>query len=343
MWDEGENDLLVLIDSYAIIVEAKSGKISDSARRGSFKRLQREIKKLIVEPSKQAMKFAEYIENNKNKVEFTNKNDEKICVDFSKIKNILTLGITFDLFAYLASKIPLLAEIGLTKGDVILTPNMSLADLEIFFDLLETDSEKIHYLIKRYHLEKEINYVADELDLLAFYLQTGFNFGDTDFNSTFVQLYGVSEEILDSYLVTKHLEEQNPKPLPSRTQWWQDIIGKIDDLKPLGSMEVSLPLLNVSYEDQKAFEKKVKEVKSIVEKEWKQKNHTNYVSFYNKPAEELIIGYCYNNISIAERDKMMSLISRNEMEKFGITKSTIIGIDVYNKIYPYGSIGIFFI
>lgn len=233
-WDEGENDLLVLIDSYAIIVEAKSRKISDSARRGSFERLQKEIKKLIVEPSKQAIKFSEYIENNKNKVEFTNKKDEKICVDLSKIKTILTLGVTFDLFAYLASKIPLLAEIGLTKDDVILTPNMSLADLEIFFDLLETDSEKIHYLIKRYNLEKEIDYMADELDLLAFYLQTGFNFGDTNFNNTFLQLYGASEEILDSYLITEHLEEQNPKPLPRRTKWWQDIIGRIDDLKPLG-------------------------------------------------------------------------------------------------------------
>lgn len=343
MRDEGETDLLVLIDSYAIIVEAKSGKISDSAKRGSFKRFQREIKKLIVKPSKQAIEFAEYIENNKNKVEFTNKNKEKICVDLSKIKNILTLSVTFDLFAYLASKIPSLSKIGFIEDNAIFTPNMSLADLEIFFDLLETDSEKIHYLIKRYSLEKERDYMADELDLLAFYLQTGFNFGDTDFNNVFIQLYGVSEEILDSYLITKHLEEQNPKPLPRRTKWWQDIIGRIDDLKPLRGIEVSLSLLNVSFEDQKAFEMKVKEVKNIVDKEWKQKNHTNYVSFYNKPAEELIIGYCYNNISTSERDKRISLISRKEMEKFGLTKATVIGIDVYNKIYPYGTLGISFI
>lgn len=106
---------------------------------------------------------------------------------------------------------------------------------------------------------------------------------------------------------------------------------------------MSLPLLNVSFEDQKAFEKKVEEVKEIVEKDWKQKNHTNYVSFYNKPAEELIIGYCYNNISIKERDKVMSLISRKEMEKYGLTKAIVIGIDLYNKIYPYGNIGISFI
>jgi hypothetical protein len=185
--------------------------------------------------------------------------------------------------------------------------------------------------------------MADELDLLGFYLQTGFNFGDTDFNNTFVQLYGVSEEILDSYLTTKHLGEQNPKPLPRRTEWWQDIIDRIDNLKPLRWIEVSLTLLNVSFEDQIAFEKKINEVKDIVAKEWKQKNHTNYVSFYNKTAEELIIGYCYNNISIAERDNLISLISREVMEKIGLNKATVIGIDVYTKIYPYGNLTITFI
>ena len=336
IWNEGENDLLVLIDSYAVIVEVKSGKISDSARRGSFKRLQKEIRKLIVDPSKQAIKFKEYIENNQNEIEFLKKNKEEICVDFSKIKCIITLSITFDLFGHLASKIPQLARIGFINEESYFTPNMSLADLEIFFDLLETDTEKIHYLIKRYYFEKDVNYMADELDLLGFYLQTGFNFSDTEFDNTFVQLYGVSEEILDSYLTTKHLNEQNPKPLPRRTKWWQDILNRLNKLKPLRWVDVSLTLLNVSFEDQIAFENKIKEIKDIVLKEWKQKNHTNYVSFYNKNSNEIIIGYCYNDIGIKERDKSISLISGEVMEKIGLNEAIVIGIDVYNKIYPYG-------
>ncbi|MDD5703587.1 MAG: hypothetical protein PHU23_16260 [Dehalococcoidales bacterium] len=42
-----ENDLIILIDSFAIIVEAKSGKISDPARRGAPDRLAKTLKELI--------------------------------------------------------------------------------------------------------------------------------------------------------------------------------------------------------------------------------------------------------------------------------------------------------
>lgn len=65
-----ENDLLVLIDSYQIIVEAKSGKVSAPARRGAISSLEKEIKELIVEPSLQAMRFAEYLQSNRGKHKF---------------------------------------------------------------------------------------------------------------------------------------------------------------------------------------------------------------------------------------------------------------------------------
>lgn len=38
---------------------------------------------------------------------------------------------------------------------------------------------------------------------------------------------------------------------------------------------------------------------------------------------------------------MISLISREAMEKIGLNKATIIGIDIHNKIYPYGNLGIY--
>src|SRR5207249_9207165 len=47
----GETDLLATIDHYAFIVEAKSSRISPSARRGALLRLNADITTLIADPS----------------------------------------------------------------------------------------------------------------------------------------------------------------------------------------------------------------------------------------------------------------------------------------------------
>src|SRR6185369_7285984 len=62
-----ENDLLVLIDSYQIIVEAKSAKVSDATRRGAVLSLESDIEELMIKPSVQATRFASFLENNPGK------------------------------------------------------------------------------------------------------------------------------------------------------------------------------------------------------------------------------------------------------------------------------------
>lgn len=346
--EDGENDVLILIDSYAIIIEAKSGKISSSARRGSPERLKKEIDKLIIHPSKQAKDFAKYIKNNLLITEFTNKKKEKILIDLSNIKHVFTFSITLDLFGALASRTPVLFEAGLVdkNTEVDVSPSMSLADLETFFELLETDSEKIHYLIRRSQFDKNASYLADELDLLAFYLQTGFNIGETEFEKIYMHLYGLSQEILDTYLVNKELDTpvQVSKPLPRRTDWWQNIIERLEERKTPGWSQMAYTLLNTSFEDQVKFEKKVNEVKKIVDGEWMNSEHINSVILENGPKKrkELVIGYCYKNISNEKRNQIMKNNFIETIENADLDRALIIGLDV-NKIkehYPYSVIAV---
>jgi hypothetical protein len=45
-----ENDTVIVLDDWLIVVESKSGQVTDSARRGSYDRLKREVRRLMVEP-----------------------------------------------------------------------------------------------------------------------------------------------------------------------------------------------------------------------------------------------------------------------------------------------------
>ncbi len=339
--EDGENDLLVVVDTHVFIIESKSGKISAAARRGAPKSLKREINKLLIDSSEQATKFADYIKNNLDIVEFTNKNKEKIIVDLSNVKHIHTFSITFDLFGSLASRTPLLFEASLVDDGSDISPSMTLADLEIIFEILETDSEKIHYFTRRSQLDKNTVYTADELDLLAFYVKTSFNIGKTEFDEVPLGLYGESEEVFNAYYLNKNVPGEVPKPRPRRTKWWQDIINKLESTKNLGWSEITVQLLNVAYEDQVKFEEGIEEVKKIVDKEWKIPKHTDHLILTNECGghEELSVGYCYKDMNIEERNEMLKKVGIQAINETGINPALIMSFKLGSLNYPYSSIG----
>src|SRR5205823_674137 len=77
---------------------------------------------------------------------------------------------------------------------------MSLTDLELVFELFDTACEKIHYLARRFEFERNASYMADETDLLAFYIDNGFNIGEAEYDGTPLFIYGISEQ-LDPYFM----------------------------------------------------------------------------------------------------------------------------------------------
>lgn len=340
---DGETDLLVIVDTYVFIIESKSGKISASARRGASKTLKREIKKLLIDSSEQATKLADYIKNKLGVLEFTNKKKDKVIIDFSNVKHIYTFSVTFDLFGPIASRTPILLEASLVDDKLDISPSMTLADLEMLFEILETDSEKIHYFARRSQLDKNTIYNADEPDLLAFYLKTGFNIVKTEFDEMPLELYGESEEVFNDYYLNKNHVDNNiiPKPRPRRTRWWQDIINKVEATKNPCWTEVAVQLLNIAYEDQIKFEEGIEKVKKIVNKDWKIPEHINQVILTNELGghEELLVGYCYKNMNIYEKNEMIDRAGIEAISQTGINPALIMGFDVENINYPYTNLG----
>src|SRR6185369_13512224 len=90
-----ENDLTVLIDSFAIVVEAKSGSVSDPAKRGAPDRLFETLRDLIEEPSEQALRLIEYFKSNKKVHHFQTKRGVMNVIDNTNAKYYIPLGVTF--------------------------------------------------------------------------------------------------------------------------------------------------------------------------------------------------------------------------------------------------------
>ncbi len=332
-----ENDLLVFIDSYLLIIEAKSGKLTPPAKRGAESHLKRTLDDLITKSSLQSERLIKYLKESPGIRKLITKEGNEIEIDTSKIKEIISLSITLEELSVLSSRLPDLQKSGLIskKGNLNLT--MSFCELEIVFDLLEKKCEKIHYLIRRAQFGINAHYLGDELDLLVFYLETGFNIGESEFNNTGLFLWGMSED-LNPYFMKQWYGEELIKPKLKQTLRWNNLLNKIEKRKRSQWLEICLILLNVSYENQIDFEINLEEVIKIVTKDWNKPGHINVFHLINGPKQRRnsILALAYKTKNIEERNNMMTNAGNQALENSGSNDVLIIGIDIEENDGSYG-------
>ena len=229
---EYENDLTVMIDSFAIIMECKAGSVTPAARRGAPLRLAKKLNELIVDPAKQAGRFIDYLKMNEGHHNFRTESGHINRMDNTNIKYYIPVSVTLENLGFMSSNLKDAIAAGIVRESIdSLAPSMCLTDLECIFEVLETEVEKVHYLARRREFERHVNYLADELDLLGFYLDNGFNIGEVEYDGSSIVLAGTSKE-LDSYFVAKSLGKKAKKPQLQMTQWWRDIIAKLSVRRP---------------------------------------------------------------------------------------------------------------
>ncbi len=221
-------------------------------------------------------------------------------------------------------------------------PCILLADLEVVFDILESTPHKIHYIKRRTDLEAHSDYKGDELDLLGFYLLSGFNIGEAEYSDHHFVLVGMSKPI-DRYYTALEEDIVTSKPVPKMTRWWKDICAKIEARDIHQWSDVANVLLSVSYEDQEAIAKKFKQIAKNVHKNWRLPSHNCAVVMvpHRKRADALVV------VAFKERDKD-SRYTRVENVAAGVFGSShverclVIGINIDKMHYPYSLIAVFF-
>lgn len=335
-----ENDLLILIDSYIIVVECKSAKVHPSARRGADLRLQHIIDELIIEPSLQAQRFTDYLTKGRKIHRFPTKKGEVNEIDTSNVYEAVRININLDLLGLLMSRWPELRQAGFVSQSTRLSPTMSVADLEIVFALLNGTCQKLHYLIRRSQFEETAVCLGDEPDLLAFYIETGFNVGEAEFNGTPLILWGMSK-FLDPYFMRQWWDEDAPKPRRQLTTWWLDILQRIEQRRVPRWTELGYILHNVAYDAQVGFEKGFKKVQNKVLRRWKSTGRQDFIRLLNGPPQrrDVIIGLAYKRLSKDERDRQMRAAAAESINDAKTNRALVICKDVEDGNYPYSIIG----
>ena len=220
-----------------------------------------------------------------------------------------------------------------------MSPTICLADLEIIFEVLEGSCEKLHYLVRRAEFEKNADYIGNEIDLLAFYIDTGFNIGNTEFTQQHLSLLGLSK-IFDPFFMKELPKSETPKPKRKLTRWWRSIIQHIESRQSERWTEVGCVLLNFTHDQQTQFEEGFKRIKKIVNKFWELPDHNNTCILTNEifPERGAVAGFAYKRIDREKRNRTMENALDEAMRISPISRVVVIGVDVEQNDYPYSVI-----
>lgn len=262
MWDDGaggngENNLTAIVGSVALVVEAKSGLISPPAGRGAPDRFQRTVQELIEDPAEQANRFISVLKSLQEPHAFPTKGGPKNTIDVSQVRHYIPITITLEQFGSV-SNLRSLVESGITTKTLSeLAPVISLTDMMVIFEILELQSEKLHFLARRREIDANLNWHGDELDVLGFYLAHGLNIGEAEFSGEHVYELLMYSKSFDLYYEGLVSGVSVPKPELALTQRWKDMLTRLEQGPVENWLDASILLLNVPFQDQIKLERKL--------------------------------------------------------------------------------------
>lgn len=284
---QGENDLLIVVDRVALIVEAKSGHFRAAARRGGAESLKGDVAKLTL----------------------ATKQGPPNDIDVSGVSLYVPLSVVLDQLGPLATQWQTLRAAGYVAEDAPFAPTITLGELEVIFQTLARATEKLHYLARRVALEQRVNYYADEMDLLGFYLQTGFNIGPDEFNPGFVlNINGLSNESIDPYFGRRAIDTPLPRPRRRMTRWWGDLLDHVEAQRPPAWSLLGMELLNADEGEQEDLERELTRKRKELRRGRVTPGYEPMVVLHADPAHRraAVAGISYRSCDLRHRDRLIA-------------------------------------
>ena len=229
---QGELDGLVACDDVALRIQAKSGRISESARRGSQERILKDLKTQVGEAFEQHQVLARVLAAS---------SCESIGIQRQACV-ALALPVQIEVIVTLDQINPWSPEHHKMRDALSLDASrpmpwmISLMDLMVVGDLVK-GTQFLDFLFRRFKLETFGNIVArDEIDWLGHYIISGLYFDrhfDSDEPPDTIRLETHTEDI-DTWYFSRSgtIEREIPKPQQPLPSSLRNLIERLQDQRP---------------------------------------------------------------------------------------------------------------
>ncbi|HET7116228.1 MAG TPA: hypothetical protein VFI29_07040, partial [Hanamia sp.] len=174
---ETELDILGVGGDTIYVIEVKAGELNKKHRRGAILGLKQRLKETVNEGSYQCYRAEKFINENSSPefIYVDNAKSNLLLIDKSNLKKIIKISITYEHFSTIAVNLKYLIEAGILSSDYKWTWIVSLYDLMIFSDLMESEDNFKEYIKYRFEIyERNDIHFNDEIDVLGYYFDDNF-------------------------------------------------------------------------------------------------------------------------------------------------------------------------
>ena len=337
-----ETDIIVSIDSYLIIIEAKSHKISKSALRGSDLRMKRYFKEAIIEPSVQSLRLVKKLGAISNDDgNSTTPND--FPFEVSKVSKILRVSVTLDDFAMLQTNLHQFNPTGWIPDEYTPCLTISLGDFETLFDLLESPDYIIHYLQRRNEMQHDDDFVmhGDEIDFMGMYLSDLLSVDKANYGeSAMLVIHGMSKHI-DKYYASKDEGIDIEKPKPKTVKLFRDIVHKLKDRCPYRWLEMACISNSFHPDTQIEVVRDLQRLSRVVNRRWKEPKHVNSLRLHSNCCKKYsLVLFLFKEANADLRKDFVNQAASYGLDIEGVEQCLVIGINIDRKDSPYHIIGL---
>lgn len=169
-----EADVLVRVDNMCLVVEVKTGALSDKARIGRSGEVKRDLDGLLGKSSRQAARLARAIRDGES-VSFTDRaSASSVAFDTSGITRVEPVVVTMEDLTPIAANVASLRGADLIAQDVEMPWLISIYDLEIVAATAEFAAQVTAYASRRRQLDARV-WFNDEADVWATFLTASLN------------------------------------------------------------------------------------------------------------------------------------------------------------------------
>ena len=246
---EAELDGLVILDTAIFLVEAKSGTLTEQARRGAKKGMKDDVGRLVEEAYAQALRAKNYIQTS-DKPKLRSSDGQEIVIDKSKHNEIYLITVSLDDLSVFVTNTNLLRDLGFLQGGEYPWA-VALMDLRVISEIVEYSSQFVHYIQRRLHLIESgwVN-AHDELDWFGHYLLEGLYFDDLkeDKDDNFIYNLLSYSWIFDDYYFYVTGQRQTPvkKPAQRMPKLMREILAELDRQHDYGYLKTACSLMDMS-------------------------------------------------------------------------------------------------
>lgn len=250
-----EADGLILVGHVAIVLEAKSNRITPLARSGAAERLWLELGPIVTKAAEQAERLRALILDGSSlhirssssleadgMLERPRRNWD---LDTSNITDVFNIALSLEDLNFIATITAELVDSSLIPAGASAPWIVNVHDLEIAAELLSRPSELIHFLLRRRRAADMNTILAhDELDYVMHYITMGLY---TESSTDATEMVGGFYEALDAWYFyeTGQQSAEAPKPTQPLTGDLIDTLEFLDQHRPYCWLQASLNLLEM--------------------------------------------------------------------------------------------------